>query len=36
MEENSGKKLFFDIKILESNKRIKSLLIIFGHDINKI
>lgn len=30
MEKNSGKKLFFDIQIIESNKRIKSLLIIFG------
>ena len=35
-EKNSGKKLFFDIQILESNKRIKSLLIIFGHNINDI
>ena len=35
-EKNSGKKLFFDIQILESNKRIKSLLIIFGHNINEI
>ena len=35
-EKNSGKQLFFDIQILESNKRIKSLLIIFGHNINEI
>ena len=35
MEENSGKRLFFDIQILKSNGRIKSLLIIFIHDVNK-
>ena len=36
MGENLGKSLYFDIQILESNKRIKSLLIIFGHNINEI
>ena len=36
IKKNSGKQLFFDIQILESNKRIKSLLIIFGHNINEI
>ena len=36
IEKNSGKNLFFDIKILKSNDRIKTLLIIFGHNINEV
>ena len=33
IKENSGKNIFFDIQIIKSNNRIKSLLIIFGHHI---
>ena len=33
IEEGSGKNIFFDIKIIKSNGRIKSLLIILGHHI---
>ena len=33
IKEGSGKNLFFDIRIIKSNNRIKSLLIIFGHHI---
>ena len=33
IKEGSGKNLFFDIRIIKSNGRIKSLLIIFGHHI---
>ena len=36
IEANSGKNLFFDVKILKSNDRIKTLLIIFGHNINEV
>ena len=36
IKENSGKNLFFDIKILKSNDRIKTLLIIFGENINDV
>lgn len=36
IEENSGKKLFFDIKILKSNNKIKALLIIFGQNVNEV
>ena len=33
IKEKSGENLFFDIKIIKSNGRIKSLLITFGHHI---
>ena len=33
IKEKSGEQLFFDIKIIKSNGRIKSLLITFGHNI---
>ena len=33
IKEGSGKNLFFDIRIIKSNGKIKSLLIIFGHHI---
>ena len=33
IKEGSGKNIFFDIQIIESNGRIKSLLIILGHHI---
>ena len=33
IKEGAGKELFFDIQIIKSNNRIKSLLIIFGHNI---
>lgn len=35
IKEKSGKQLFFDIQILKSNGRIKSLLIIFGQKVNE-
>ena len=33
IKEKSGENIFFDIKIIKSNSRIKSLLITFGHNI---
>ena len=36
IKEKSGKQLFFDIQILKSNDRIKSLLIIFGQNVNEV
>ena len=33
IKEGSGKNIFFDIRIIKSNGRIKSPLIIFGHHI---
>ena len=33
IKEDSGKNIFFDVQIIESNNRIKALLIIFGHHI---
>ena len=33
IKEGSGKNIFFDIQIIESNGRIKALLIILGHHI---
>ena len=33
IKQNSGKNIFFDVQIIKSNGRIKSLLIIFGHHI---
>ena len=33
IKEDSGNELFFDIQIIKSNNRIKSLLIIFGHNV---
>ena len=33
IESNSGNKLTFDVRILYSNQKIKTLLIIFGYDV---
>jgi hypothetical protein len=31
-----GNRIFFDVHILKSEKKIKALLIIFGHDIKEV
>ena len=36
IEQGSGNKLCFDIKILKSNNKVKALLIIFGLDLNEM
>jgi len=32
----SGDRIFFDVHVLKSAKKIKALMIIFGHDIKEV
>ena len=35
-DSGKGNRIFLDVHILKSEKKIKALLIIFGHDINEV
>jgi hypothetical protein len=35
-KQGNGERIFFDVHILKSAKKIKALMIIFGHDIKEV
>lgn len=35
-ENGTGDRLYFDVHVLKSAKKIKALMIIFGHDIKEV